>query len=90
MKKLFMLIFMFVMGFVLLTGDAPSIYAQAGDDDVLTLDEVIVTAQKREENQQKVGIPMEVFSGEFLTELARYDVDEILTNVSSVFIARTS
>ena len=90
MKNLFMLIFTVVLGLGLLLGDAPSMYAQEGGDDEFMLEDVLVTAQKREENQQKVGIPMEIFSGELLTELGRYDVDQILGNVSSAFIARTT
>jgi len=64
--------------------------AQDEEPERFTLEEVTVTAQKRQENQQKVAIPMEVLTGEDLKEMGRYDVDQILSQVSTAFISRTN
>lgn len=86
MKKIYWLLFLaFVLGFAL--GDVQPVFAQEED---FTLEEITVTAQKREENQQKVGIPMEVISGDLLKELGRNDVDSILSELSNVVIQRTA
>ncbi|MDB9822657.1 TonB-dependent receptor, partial [Deltaproteobacteria bacterium] len=58
--------------------------------DEFTLEEVTVTAQKREENQQKVAIAMEVFSGDNLRELGRNDISSILENISNVLFYKDS
>jgi len=71
-------------------GDALVILAQEGTSDEFTLEEITVTAQKRAENQQKVGIAMEVITGDQLKELGRNDVDQILQNVSTALIQRTA
>jgi iron complex outermembrane receptor protein len=63
-----------------------SVYAQDDDSNEFELEEVTVTAQKREENQQKVPIQMEVISGENLAVSGQDNVDEILKNVSNALI----
>ena len=90
MRKLFILLFSFALGIGLVIGDALFILAQESTTEEFTLEEITVTAQKRAENQQKVGIPMAVFSGDALKELGRNDIDQILSQVSSAFISRTS
>ena len=74
------------IGLVILLLSIPAGYAQEADMDEFTLEEITVTAQKREENQQKVPIQMEVISGERLSELGQDNVDEILRNVSNAII----
>lgn len=74
----------------LLSGDFSMICAQESGAEEFTLEEITVTAQKREENQQKVPIAMEVVSGDEIKELGRNDIDDILTNVSSVLINKAT
>jgi iron complex outermembrane receptor protein len=75
---------------LIIAGAVPFVHAQEGGEDRFTLEEITVTAQKREENQQKVAIPMEVLTGEDLKSMGRYDVDQILSQVSTAFISRTN
>jgi iron complex outermembrane receptor protein len=63
----------------------PGVYAQ-NDADEFMLEEITVTAQKRDENQQKVAIAMDVISQEEMDRLGWNNVDEILSNVSNVII----
>ena len=90
MRKFLVVIFAATLCLGLALGDAPSINAQESEAAEFTLEEITVTAQKREENQQKVGIAMEVLTGEQLKELGRYDIDQILQNVSTATIQRTA
>lgn len=64
--------------------------ASAQETDEFTLEEITVTAQKRNENQQKVAISMETLSGEDINKMGQNDIEEILTNVSSVLINKAS
>jgi len=89
MKKLGLnfIIFTTLLGVVFAVGDFQTVFAQGNEE--FTLEEITVTAQKREENQQKVGITMEVLTGEDLKKEGKSDLDEILSNLSSTIIART-
>ena len=89
MRKVLMVIFMATIGFRLFLGDVPSMYADEISDE-FTLEEITVTAQKREENQQKVAVAMEVISSEEINELGRNDIDKILMNISTAIINRGS
>jgi iron complex outermembrane receptor protein len=62
--------------------DLPSVCAQ----DEFTLEEITVTAQKREENQQDVPIAMDVASGDMMREMGYSGIDEVIQSMSSVFI----
>ncbi|MBN1626000.1 MAG: TonB-dependent receptor [Deltaproteobacteria bacterium] len=90
MRKLFIFTLFVAVCLGIITGDALVIYAQDTASEEFTLEEVMVTAQKREENQQKVGIAMEVITGDQLKELGRTDVDQILQNVSTALVQRTA
>jgi iron complex outermembrane receptor protein len=71
----------------LVAGAAPCAFAQTeAEGEEFILEEITVTAQKREENQQKVPIAMEVVSGEDLVSMGRNNVDEILKNIANVSI----
>lgn len=89
MKKLLILISFMLVCLGLIAGDALTVWAQDITSEEFTLEEIMVTAQKREENQQKVGIAMEVFSGDELREFGRTDIDQILSQISTAFISRT-
>ena len=76
----------FCLGLMLLLGDLSLVFAQESGSEEFTLEEITVTAQKREENQQKVPITMEVISGETMKELGYDNVDEILASVGNAVI----
>jgi iron complex outermembrane receptor protein len=80
-----------VLCLLLLLGSAPAWCADDDEEsDEFTLDEITVTAQKREENQQKVAISMDVISGDDINELGKNNLDEILNSVSSAIIQKAS
>lgn len=83
-KKVIVVIITAVMGFGMIIGDIT--YVSAQDTDEFTLEEITVTAQKREENQQKVPIAMEVISGDEIKELGKNDIEQILGNISSAIV----
>lgn len=74
---------------VLLTASVPNAYSDDASD-VFMLEEITVTAEKREENQQKVAVPMQVFTGTDLTETGQNNVDEILEFVSGAVINKAA
>jgi len=78
------------VAFIFALGDVSAVFAQESADEEFTLEEITVTAQKREENQQKVPIAMEVISGEAMKEIGKNDIDQILSTVSSVIINKAS
>lgn len=84
-KKSFLFILTAAMGLGLALGDPSSVYAM---EEEFTLEEITVTAQKREENQQSVPIAMEVIGGTELTELGKRNIDDILGNLSTVTIGQ--
>ncbi|MBN1625745.1 MAG: TonB-dependent receptor [Deltaproteobacteria bacterium] len=85
-KRYFYYLLTLTIGFIIALGDASALFAQETATDEFTLEEITVTAQKREENQQRVPIAMEVISGEALKEIGKNDIDQILSTVSSVII----
>jgi iron complex outermembrane receptor protein len=91
MNKRYFLFFMtLTIGFILAFGDVSALFAQETDAEEFTLEEIIVTAQKREENQQKVPIAMEVIKGDTLALMGKDNVDDILKDVSNVMINTSS
>lgn len=91
MNKSHYMYFMALMtGIVLTTSDMSTLSAQESNSEEFTLEEITVTAQKRAENQQKVPISMEIISGDDIRDLAKTDIDEILSNLSNAYINRTS
>jgi len=90
MKKFFMEILTVALGFVFILSGAPAVKAQVTGDYEFTLEEITVTAQKREENQQKVPIAMEVISGDELNATGKTNINDILSNISNVMINNSS
>jgi iron complex outermembrane receptor protein len=82
--------YVFMLGACLMAGSVQCVCAQEDDADEFTLEEITVTAQKREENQQKVAIAMEVISAETISELGQTSIDDILSNVSSVIVQKAA
>jgi len=81
-------IFTAVLGFVFIMSDIPSVKAQEASSE-FTLEEITVTAQKREENQQKVAIAMDVISGDQMKEMGQTSISQILSNLSNTNINKT-
>jgi iron complex outermembrane recepter protein len=63
---------------------APAVYAQETKSDEFTLEEITVTAQKRETNVQKTPIAIQTVTGDQLTEEAKTRLDEIMQGVVGV------
>lgn len=89
MHKIFTIIFSAALGFFFIFNNTPLVSAQDTGDYEFTLEEITVTAQKREENQQKVPIAMEVVSGDEIKELGNNDIESILDNISSAIVNKT-
>jgi iron complex outermembrane receptor protein len=86
MKKVLMLTSTIALGFVFVLGALPSTFAQEGSVDEFTLEEITVTAQKREENLQKVPLAIESVSGFDLVELGKVDFYDALSSVTSLIM----
>jgi len=56
---------------------APAVHAQDAAADVAPLEEVVVTAQRREQSAQDVGVALNVFSGAELIELGVKTVNDL-------------
>lgn len=84
MRKRFLsgVIFFTLLGLVLV--DVPCVWAE----DEFMLEEITVTAQKREESNQKVPIAMEVVAGEDLKDVGKTDLVQILSNISNATIQK--
>lgn len=70
-----------------LTGSGRVVFAQESDE--FTLEEITVTAQKREENKQKVPMTIEVVAGEELADMGYNNLDEIMSSLSGAFVNTT-
>lgn len=68
---------------ITMSGMGP-VMAQSGGASALELEEVVVTAEKRETNLQKTSISIQVTSGEQLREEGKRRIDEILRETSGV------
>ncbi|MGC3982454.1 MAG: TonB-dependent receptor plug domain-containing protein [Steroidobacteraceae bacterium] len=71
-------------GLVLSIGLAPGAYAQGAADEGLQLEEIVVTAEKREVNLQKTPISIQVYSGDELKKQGKNRIDEIMNGVVGV------
>lgn len=80
----------FTIGLIFVFGDVSVLFSQESSSQEFTLEEITVTAQKREENQQKVPIAMETISGEAIKDLGKTDIDQIISTISSVIINKAS
>ena len=89
-KRNLIILLSMIIGLCLALGELSFVSAQEVASEEFTLEEITVTAQKREENAQKVPIAMEVISGEELAAMGKDNVDEILKDVANVFINTAS
>lgn len=86
MRKVSAEIFLIILAFVFIVGSGPAAMAQETGGDTFMLEEITVTAQKREENQQKVPIAMEVISGEEVKEQGMSNLADMLRGVGAVMV----
>ena len=63
---------------------ATAVYAQESNTDEFTLEEITVTAQKRETDLQKTPVSIQAMSGDELAEEAKQRLDEIMQGVVGV------
>jgi len=90
MKEFGKLFFIAALIFGLAFGDASLLRAQSAGSGEFTLEEITVTAQKREENLQKVATTMEVITGADIQETAKNDLSEILSSVANVIVNQST
>ncbi|MBN1627682.1 MAG: TonB-dependent receptor, partial [Deltaproteobacteria bacterium] len=86
MKKTFIVVFSVFLAIGIAVTGIPWVMAQETGSDEFTLEEITVTAQKREQDLQKVASGVEVIQGYQLTEMGLVDLDEALRNISSALV----
>jgi iron complex outermembrane recepter protein len=84
MKNVLKLSLMTITGIVFLISGLTNVFAQETKADEFTLEEITVTAQKREMNVQKTPVSIQAVTGEELTEEAKTRLDEIMQGVVGV------
>jgi len=87
MKKLFSCIIaaFFILGCVLI-GAQPG-FAQQEDEDTFVLEEITVTAEKREVNVQKTALSVTAVTGANIRDQANNTLEDVLRNIASVEVA---
>ena len=88
-KRSLQIVLTLIIGSRFIFAGALVLCAQETATQEFTLEEITVTAQKREENQQKVPIAMDVVSGDEIKELGKNDIESILDNISSAIVNKT-
>ena len=81
-KQTFVFAFLILVAIVSLKPTA----VLAQEDNVLALEEVIVTAQRREQLLQDVPVSVEVFSGKDIRKQGYRDIDDLANFSASVLI----
>jgi len=74
-----------LLAFGLMLEFSPPLAAQEAEED-FTLEEITVTAQKREQSLQKVASTIEAVTGAQLTEMGVSDLDDALANIASAIV----
>jgi|GEM_PF-1808141 len=87
MKKSYLIFFALIMGIGLVFGGVPWVSAQ--EESEFTLEEIIVTAEKRTENLQKVSMSITVVPGEDLTNQGAVSIADILKDIPNVSTSET-
>lgn len=67
-----------------------SVYAQGSGAELDKLEEIVITAERREESIQKTSISIATVSGDTITEQGLTNVEQILKNVPAVIIVGTA
>lgn len=90
MKKIVMIIFSTIIGMGFICSNIPDIIAQEADEFEFTLEEITVTAQKREENLQKTPMTMDVVTSDDIKISGKTDLESILQNMSGISIVNAT
>lgn len=94
MKARYQFLLSGVAAFAMLANAAPALAqttpADAADVDDSATNEIIVTAQKREQSLQDVPISMEVVSGEKLAQFNTSDIKAVMNYTPNVFVQSTA
>ena len=83
-KKSFHIILTLTVGFLFILGDAFILCAQERAIEEFTLEEIMVTAEKREVNVQKIPASVQALVGVDLAEQGKVTVAEMLENVPNL------
>lgn len=86
MKKILMVFFAAVLGMCIVTGGFVSAYAQEEEPEAFTLEEIKVTAEKREVNVQDLAMSVSAITGAKITERAVADFKGALNSLAGVNI----
>jgi iron complex outermembrane recepter protein len=84
MNRYLLACFTVILGVGLIFGGLPSVFAAEED---FTLEEITVTAEKRESNVQKTSISITAVSGEEIAEKAQNTPQEILKQLTGLAVA---
>ena len=91
MKKFNLLLFSILVGAIFLPGTFPAVYAQDEEEknsEEFTLEEITVTAEKREENLQAVPRSLAVISADELNIRSSDQVQDMIANTAGIsFVA---
>lgn len=87
MKKFNLLLFSILLGAIFLLGTFPVVWAQYDDEEEFSLEEITVTAEKREENLQSVPRSLVVISADELNLRSAYQVQDIIANTAGISFA---
>lgn len=91
MRKLYTVFITVLFILVLGIGGVPSVYAQSDQgQEEFTLEEIMVTAEKRVEDVQKIASSITAISGDDITVGALDDMESVLKNMSSVVLNLTT
>jgi len=83
-KRSIQIILALIAGLLIFLGDTLVLLAQESNAEEFTLEEITVTAQKRETNLQKTPISIQAVAGEELVTEAKLRIDEIMQGVVGV------
>lgn len=72
------------VGVIVATGYASDLYAAAAADGSVGLEEVVVTAQKKEQSLQKTSISIQTYEGKTLVKEGKKKIDDIMRGVVGV------
>jgi len=90
MKRFFVDIITLVLGLVFILSNAHSVNAQDTGDYEFTLEEITVTAEKKEQNLQKTSMSIAVVQGTELMDKGSEDLHAILKDVPSLVTTESS
>ena len=88
MKKNIVIIFLAIVGIGLTLGDLSWVYAQEKEE--FTLEEIIITAEKREENVQKTPLAVSIVNAEEINNKSLISVKDMIQNLAGVQIGGLS